>query len=74
MSEKTITPEQATHIAQEWAAVSDASVNTTLDIAPVDGGYFVEAVVYSGTGPFEWLGSATAMIDGQGRLRRLDAA
>jgi len=75
MSEKTtITVEQATQIAEKWAAVSDESVNTHLDVQQVDGGYRVELVVYYGFGPFEPLGSASAVIDETGNLHQVRAA
>jgi hypothetical protein len=74
MSENTITHEQATTIAAEWAAVSDESVNSHVDVQEVDGGFLVEAVAYYGNGPFEPIGSATAVIDSHGHLRELDAA
>jgi hypothetical protein len=74
MSENTITHEQATTIAAQWAAVSDESVNTHVDVQQVDGGFLVEAVVYRGFGPFEPIGSATAVIDTHGHLRELHAA
>jgi hypothetical protein len=74
MSENTITHEQATKIAAEWAAVSDESVNTHLDVHQVEGGFLVELVVYYGSGPFEPLGSASAVIDEQGHLHRVRAA
>jgi hypothetical protein len=74
MSEHTITPEQATHIAAEWAAVSDSSVNTSVDVHPVDGGYLVDLVVYYGSGPFEQIGSASALIDDHGQVHEVRAA
>jgi hypothetical protein len=75
MSENTITHEQATQIAAQWAAVSDESVNTNLDVQPVEGGGFVvELVVYYGSGPFEPLGSARAVIDETGHLHQVRAA
>lgn len=73
-SDRTITHEQATHIAQEWAAVSDESVNTHIDVQPIPDGFFVELVVYYGSGPFEPVGTAAAVIDKRGHLRQLDAA
>jgi hypothetical protein len=74
VSENTITREQATHIAAEWAAVSDDSVNSSVDVQEVDGGFLVELVVYYGSGPFEPIGSASAVIDAQGHLREIRAA
>jgi len=75
MSENTtITHEQATQIAAEWAAVSDESVNTHLDVQRVDGGFLAELVVYYGSGPFESLGSASALIDETGHLHQVRAA
>jgi hypothetical protein len=74
MSESTITREQAEHIAAEWAAVSDESVNTHVDVQRIPDGYLVELVVYYGSGPFEPIGSAAAVIDDQGQLRELRAA
>ncbi len=73
-SESTITREQAAHIAAEWAAVSDDSVNTTIDLHEVDGGFLVDLVVYYGSGPFEPIGSASAVIDTHGHLREVRAA
>jgi hypothetical protein len=70
----TITREQATHIAAEWAAVADDSVNTDVDLQEVEGGFLVELVVYYGTGPFEPIGSASAVIDTHGHLREVRAA
>jgi hypothetical protein len=74
MSESTITREQATQIAAEWAAVSDESVNSHLDVQEVEGGFLVELVVYTGSGPFEPLGSASAVIDEHGHLHEVRAA
>jgi len=74
MSEHTITHEQATHIAAEWAAVSDQSVNTHVDVQQIPDGFLVELVVYYGSGPFEPVGTAAAVIDKQGHLRELRAA
>ncbi len=74
MSESTITREQAEHIAAEWAAVSDESVNTHVDVQRIPDGYLVELVVYYGSGPFEPIGSAAAVIDDQGHLSELRAA
>ena len=74
MSESTITREQAEHIAAEWAAVSDESVNAHVDVQRIPDGYLVELVVYYGSGPFEPIGSAAAVIDDQGHLRELRAA
>ena len=65
---------QAATIAAEWAAVSDPTVNTHVDLQEVDGGFLVELVVYYGTGPFEPIGSASAMIDSHGHLREVRAA
>ena len=73
-SESTITREQAAHIAAEWAAVVDDSVNTTVDVHEVDGGFLVDLVVYYGSGPFELIGSASAVIDIHGHLREVRAA
>ena len=50
-SEHTITHEQATQIAAEWAAVSDESVNTHIDVQRIPDGFLVELVVYYGSGP-----------------------
>jgi len=75
MSENTsITVEQATQIAEKWAAVRDESVNTHLDVQRVEGGFRVELVVYYGVGPFESLGSASAVIDETGHLHQVRAA
>ena len=74
MSENTITQEQAIQIAAQWAAVSDESVNTHVDVEQVEGGFLVELVVYYGTGPFEPIGSASAVIDEQGHLHQVRAA
>ena len=74
MSEHTITHQQATEIAAKWAAVSDESVNTHVDVQQVDGGFLVELVVYYGSGPFEPIGSASAVIDEQGHLHEVRAA
>jgi hypothetical protein len=74
MSEDTITHEQATHIAAEWAAVSDESVNTHIDVRQIPDGFLVELVVYYGSGPFEPVGTAAALIDNRGQLRELRAA
>ena len=70
----SITREQAATIAAEWAAVSDPTVNTHVDLQAIPDGYLVELVVYYGTGPFEPVGTAAAVIDKQGHLRELRAA
>ncbi len=74
MSENTITHQQATQIAAQWAAVSDESVNSHIDVLQVEGGFLVELVVYYGNGPFEPLGSASAVIDEHGQLHQVRAA
>ena len=74
MSESTITREQANLIAAQWAVVSDESVNSHVDVQEVDGGFLVELVVYCGSGPFEPLGSASAVIDQYGHLHQVRAA
>ena len=74
MSESTITREQATKIAALWAAVPDESVNSHVDLQEVEGGFLVELVVYRGCGPFEPLGSASAVIDEHGHLHQVRAA
>jgi hypothetical protein len=74
MSENTITREQAMQIALEWAAVSDESVNSHVDVLQVEDGFLVELVVYYGSGPFEPVGTANAVIDNSGQLHELRAA
>ena len=70
----SITRAQAETIAAEWAAVPDPTVNTHVDLQAIPDGFLVELVVYYGTGPFEPVGSAAAVIDKQGQLRELRAA